>query len=91
LSAATLKRSPFADESFDVVICECAFCTLPNKAPAGREFIRIVRRGGRVGSSDLTRSKILPKDLDGLLAWIACIGDAQTLDGYVAYLRDADF
>ena len=44
-----------------------------------------------MGISDLTRSEILPKDLDGLLAWVACIGDAQTLDGYVAYLRDAGF
>jgi arsenite methyltransferase len=82
---------PFTDESFDAVICECAFCTFPNKAAAAREFFRIVRQGGRVGISDLTRAKILPKDLDGLLAWIACIGDAQTLDGYVAYLRDAGF
>jgi CO dehydrogenase/acetyl-CoA synthase beta subunit len=29
--------------------------------------------------------------LDGLLAWIACIGDAQTLEGYTAFLRDAGF
>jgi arsenite methyltransferase len=82
---------PFSDESFDAVICECAFCTFPDKAAAAREFFRILRRGGRMGISDLTRSEILPKDLDGLLAWVACIGDAQTLDGYVAYLRDAGF
>ena len=82
---------PFSDESFDAVICECAFCTFPDKAAAAKEFFRILRRGGRLGISDLTRSEILPKDLDGLLAWVACIGDAQTLDGYVAYLRDAGF
>jgi arsenite methyltransferase len=82
---------PFSDESFDVVICECAFCTFPEKAAAAREFFRVLRRGGRAGISDLTRSEILPKDLDGLLAWIACIGDAQTAEGYTAYLRDAGF
>jgi len=82
---------PFSDESFDAVICECAFCTFPEKAAAAREFFRVLRRRGRVGISDLTRTEILPKDLDGLLAWIACIGDAQTVEGYVAYLRDADF
>jgi arsenite methyltransferase len=82
---------PFADESFDAVICECAFCTFPDKVAAAREFFRVLRRGGHVGISDLTRSEILPKDLDGLLAWVACIGDAQTVDGYVAYLRDAGF
>ena len=82
---------PFSDESFDAVICECAFCTFPDKAAAAREFFRILRRGGRLGISDLTRSEILSKDLDGLLAWVACIGDAQSAEGYVAYLRDAGF
>jgi len=82
---------PFSDESFDAVICECAFCTFPKKLAAAREFFRVLRRGGRAGISDLTRSEILPKDLDGLLAWIACIGDAQTVEGYTAYLRDAGF
>jgi arsenite methyltransferase len=82
---------PFSDESFDAVICECAFCTFPHKAAAAREFFRIIRRGSRLAISDLTRSEILPKNLDGLLAWVSCIGDAQTVDGYVAYLRDAGF
>ena len=81
----------FSDESFDAVICECAFCTFPDKAAAAKEFFRVLRRGGRVGISDLTRAEVLPKDLDGLLAWVACIGDAQTVEGYVAYLRDAGF
>lgn len=82
---------PFTDESFDAVICECAFCIFPDKAAAAGEFFRMLRRGGRVGISDLTRAQVLPKDLDGLLAWVACIGDAQTVEGYVAYLRDAGF
>ena len=82
---------PFSEGSFDAVICECAFCTFPDKVSAAREFFRILRQVGRVGISDLTRSEILPKDLDGLLAWVACIGNAQSTDGYVAYLRDAGF
>jgi hypothetical protein len=44
-----------------------------------------------VGISDLTREKTLPAELNGLLAWIACIGDAQTLDGHTPLLRDAGF
>ncbi|MGA8340716.1 MAG: methyltransferase domain-containing protein [Candidatus Sulfotelmatobacter sp.] len=82
---------PFSDGSFDAVICECAFCTFPDKAAAAREFFRVLRRGGHVGIGDLTRAEVLPKDLDGLLAWIACIGDAQTVKGYVAYLQEAGF
>ena len=44
-----------------------------------------------MGLSDLTRSEILPKDLDGLLVWVACIGDAQSVEGYVAYLKEDGF
>jgi arsenite methyltransferase len=82
---------PFADASFDAVICECAFCTFPQKALAAAEFFRVLRPGGRVGISDLTRTEVLPPDLDGLLAWIACIGDAQTVEDYTAYFRYAGF
>jgi len=85
------ERLPFADASFDAVICECAFCTFPQKALAAAEFFRVLRPGGRVGISDLTRTEALPVDLDGLLAWIACIGDAQTVENYTAYFRGAGF
>ena len=82
---------PFLDQSFDAVICECAFCTFPDKVTAAKEFCRVLRLGGRVGISDLTRSEVLPSDLDGLLGWIVCIGDAQTAEQYTAYLQDTGF
>lgn len=82
---------PFADESFDALICECAFCTFPEKALAAAEFFRVLCPGGHVGISDLTRVEVLPSELDGLLAWIACIGDAQTVESYLTYLRNARF
>jgi len=75
--------------SFDVVVCECAFCTFPNKAMAASEFARVLSPGGRVGLSDLTRKGEMPPELQGLLAWIACLADAQPLEKYVRYLTDA--
>jgi ubiquinone/menaquinone biosynthesis C-methylase UbiE len=74
--------------SFDVVVCECAFCTFPNKALAAAEFARVLSPGGRVGLSDLTRRGEIAAELQGLLAWIACIADAQPLENYVQYLTD---
>jgi ubiquinone/menaquinone biosynthesis C-methylase UbiE len=85
------ERLPVEDASFDAVICECAFCTFPDKPAAAHEFARVLRNGGRVGLSDLTRGPVLPKELDSLLAWIACIADAQPVGSYVQYLRGADF
>ena len=85
------ERLDFPDAGFDAVICECAFCTFPDKRAAASEFARVLRPGGRVGMSDLTRSGPLPQDLEGLLAWIACIADARPVEEYAGYLRGAGF
>jgi ubiquinone/menaquinone biosynthesis C-methylase UbiE len=82
---------PFPDKSFDAIICECAYCTFPNKTDAAREFARVLRPGRRVGLSDLTRGPALPKELDSLLAWITCIADAQPVENYADYLRSTAF
>jgi arsenite methyltransferase len=85
------ERLDYPDASFDVVLCECAFCTFPDKREATREFGRVLRSGGRLGVSDLTRSGELPAELTGLLAWIACIADARAAEEYVAHLERAEF
>lgn len=82
---------PFDGGEFDAVLCECAFCTFPDKRAAASEFARVLKPGGRAGLSDLTRSGPLPKELDSLLAWIACIADARPVDEYAAYLQSAGF
>jgi SAM-dependent methyltransferase len=81
----------FPKASFDRVICECAFCTFPDKVAAAREFARVLRDLGRVGLSDLTRAGSLPPDLEGLLAWVACIADARPVQEYAACLESAEF
>lgn len=81
----------FAENSFDAIICECAFCTFPDKVAAATEFARLLRPGGRAGLSDLTRSGPLPPELDGLLAWVVCLADARPVDEYVSYLQGAGF
>lgn len=88
---ADAEALPFADASFDAVICECAFCTFPDKRAAAGEFNRVLRPGGRVGLSDLTREGRLSAELEGLASWIVCIADAQPLDAYAALLANAAF
>ncbi len=80
---------PFPDSSFNAIVCECAFCTFPGKDLAAAEFARVLRPGGHVGISDLTRSEAPLPDLEGLLAWIACIGDALPLRKYASVLENA--
>ena len=82
---------PAADGEFDALICECAFCTFPGKRAAAAEFRRVLRPEGSVGLSDLTRGGALPAELENLLAWIACVADAQPIDRYAACLEGAGF
>jgi SAM-dependent methyltransferase len=83
------ERLPVSSASFDALICECAFCTFPDKAAAAVEFQRVLKPGGHVGLSDLTRCGEVPPELQGLLAWIACIADAQPIERYVQMLNGA--
>lgn len=88
---ADAEQLDIAAAAFDAVICECAFCTFPNKANAAAEFRRVLRPGGRVGLSDLTRQGPLPERLRTLLAWITCIADARPIAEYAGYLEQAGF
>src|SRR5713226_7198716 len=81
------ERLPFDDHSFDAILCECAFCTFPNKQTAAGEFSRVLKPGGRLGLSDLTKTADPLPEMDGLLSWIACIGDAQPVESYTQTLR----
>jgi SAM-dependent methyltransferase len=71
---------PLEDESMDGALCECAFCTFPDKAAAARELARVLRPGARAAIADVTASRPrLPAELLGLEAWVACFGDARPL------------
>jgi arsenite methyltransferase len=86
---ADAERLPFPDASFDAIVCECAFCTFPGKDIAAAEFVRVLKMGGGVGISDLTRTAAPLPELEGLLAWIACIGDALPVQEYGSILTHA--
>jgi arsenite methyltransferase len=83
---ADAEQLPFADASFDAIVCECALCTFPEKQSAAAEFARVLRAGGRLGLSDLTRQGALPAELENLVSWVACIADARPLTDYVTLL-----
>lgn len=82
---------PFPDGFFDALICECSFCTFPDKSSAAHEFARVLGAGGRMGLSDITLNGTLPPELTGLLAQIVCIADALPSDRYEALLQEAGF
>jgi SAM-dependent methyltransferase len=80
----------FADESFDVVLCECSLCTFPDKPRAIGEARRVLRPGGRLVLADVTvEPGGLPSGAEGPLATVACVGSALSQAGYERLLTDA--
>ena len=61
----------------------------PDKASAAREFVRVLKPGGRLGLTDMTLDGRLPDDIANLLAWLACMAGAATPEDYVATLQSA--
>jgi ubiquinone/menaquinone biosynthesis C-methylase UbiE len=81
---------PLTDGGWDVVVCECALCTFPDKTTATREMARVLRPGGRVGITDIAADQArLPAELTGIAAWVACIADARPAEEYRTLLEQA--
>lgn len=97
---ADVARIPLRDKSLDGIICECVLSLARNKAAVLREFHRLLRPGGKVLFSDLTRSfgrapRACPetareKDAKGGCA-IPCAQGALWPDQLLALWRDAGF
>jgi len=82
----------FDDGRFDALVCECAFCTFPDKPSAASELFRMLRPGGRLGLSDIALDPaLLPASLQGVLGVVACIADARPAEEYVELLAAAGF
>lgn len=84
------ERLPVEAASVDAVVCECAFCTFPDKATAAAEMARVLKPGGRLGITDVALDPgRLDEELRTLSGWVACLADARPVDEYVALLAGA--
>lgn len=74
------ERLPVDNASFDAIVCECAFCTFPDKETAAAELARALRPGGRLGISDVWLDPTrLDPELQGLAGRVACLADARPI------------
>jgi ubiquinone/menaquinone biosynthesis C-methylase UbiE len=84
------ERIPLPDASVDAVVCECAFCTFPDKTTAASEMARVLKPGGKVGITDVALDPArLDAELRTLAGWVACIADARPVAQYVEMLGAA--
>jgi arsenite methyltransferase len=83
------ERLPLADGWVDAVVCECAFCTFPDKPTAARELARVLKPGGRLGITDVALDPArLDEELKSMAGWVACLADARPLEEYVRLLEE---
>ncbi len=85
------RALPFADASFDAVICECAVSTFDDKELVAREMARVLRPGGTLGISDMAVEAELPEEIASVVAPWTCLGDALSAAGYQDLFRAAGF
>ena len=92
-AAASAQQLPFADQTFDAVICTAAFHHFPNAQQALEEFRRLLRPGGTLLISDTCRDLSLAKWVwDRLRRWFEP-GHVKyyRTDEVLPLLRDAGF
>jgi ubiquinone/menaquinone biosynthesis C-methylase UbiE len=78
---------PFEVATFDIVISECSTCALDKPAAIG-EMVRVARRGGYVGISDLCWKESAPSGLKSRLAELE--GERpETVSGWVGLFQQA--
>lgn len=92
---ADFNHLPYPDGSFDVVWAQESLCHSPDKAATYREFLRVLKPGGRLVIAEYMRKR---RDLQGLEAgmvrgWLAgwMMPDLDTFDEHLAHATAAGF
>jgi arsenite methyltransferase len=87
-----IEDVPLPDGSVDVVISNCVINLSVDKPAVLREMLRLLRRGGRLGISDVVASDELSAD-DRIErgSFVGCIGGALSFSEYRSGLEGAGF
>ncbi|MDX1380676.1 MAG: methyltransferase domain-containing protein [Xanthomonadales bacterium] len=96
---ADLRRLPLADGRLDGALSECVLSLFEQPGGVLGEWRRVLRPGGVLGISDMTRGDGLPDELGARLAPWTCLVNARSLQDWkaqfeasgfeVAWMRDA--
>ena len=85
------ENLPFPDESFDVVVSECAFSLMPDKEKAAGEIHRVLRRSGRLAMTDIVLRGAVDNTLRDQVGMVCCMSGAVSADEYTSLFTRAGF
>lgn len=83
---------PFADDQFDVVVCQAVLVLVKDKSQVIREALRVTRPGGRLGWLELSWQREPPEEFlrsvsDVLCAY--CMQNVETFESWTDRLQEA--
>ena len=82
---------PFLNDSYDIVLCESALSSFPDKDKVIDEIRRVLRPGGRTGIIDVTLERELPLELAHVAAMVPSFNLTFPSDGYRDIFEDHEF
>jgi arsenite methyltransferase len=87
-----IEEIPLPDEAVDVVISNCVINLSADKNAVFAEMHRVLRRGGRIGITDVVADdELTVEDRKARGSYVGCIAGALSFEEYEAGLRDAGF
>ena len=87
-----IEDIPLDDNLSDVVVSNCVFNLVPDKAKAFSETYRILKPGGHFSISDIVIEGQLPEDLrKAAELYVGCVSGAIQKQDYLKTIRDAGF
>ena len=87
-----IESLPLKENLADVVVSNCVFNLLPNKAKGFKEVYRILKSGGHFSISDVVTNQPLPEEIRGAVAlYTGCIAGAITRDEYLKIIQEQGF
>jgi ubiquinone/menaquinone biosynthesis C-methylase UbiE len=88
----TIENIPLPDNSVDVIISNCVINLSGDKDRVLREAFRVLKRGGRLGVSDVVIRGQVPEEIRrSMELWVGCIAGALQETEYREKLAGAGF
>lgn len=85
------EEMPFEDESFDIVISECAFSLMPDKEKAAMEMRRVLKKNGKLAMSDIVLRGEVDSALRSQVGNICCMPGAVSTEEHISIFSRTGF